>query len=594
MPAYSPSKYLKKEASLALLLTALFTIFYNLFFFNKYLPFTEGWFSLYADLMRRGYSPYKDFYLLLTPLYPKFIQLFSYLFGPEFIKLRIFGILLFTFISLLIFKISQIFTSPWKSLLIATACVVILESGNAFINYDYIYVYICLNLIATYLLLLAKVDEKKSIYPYLLFGSGIFASLSFLTKQSNGAFFAVFLYFSCFFSSSKSTWQIFRSSLAFAWGALLPIALTALWLINNDSLQLALNQILFQASSSKGSLTTAITKWGVEFFNEHFLAVLHKIFIVFMIFWIASNSLLDKIKIPEKLFRYFTLLAICAGFIAVIPDVAPYLLAVKPISIAAKLVTDGNYWLVGILLISTFTNHLTRKKLYLILVTASIGAMWGSGTSAGLTQISLILTIIAVFIFLLNFNFITSTIAFVLLSSVILIYPAMKYEAPFSWWGYTLPAIRDSNVKLEMGYGKGLYTSSELANSYNTLYQLMNSGDKQSNTSLVFPHMPIFQLNSDTIPFGKAGVYWFDFLSNDLMDNEIELLNKERPEFILLIDVPRSTWEGHRNLFRAGGSMSHDQFLEKIRALTSSQYSPLTQKIPLGGDYEGVLFKLKN
>ena len=313
-----------------------------------------------------------------------------------------------------------------------------------------------------------------------------------------------------------------------------------------------------------------------------------------MIFWVVPNSLLGKIKISDKLVCYFILFVIGAGFFAATPDIAPYFLKVESFQTAAKLVTDGNYWLVGLLLISALSNAFTNKKLYLILVIASIGAMWGSGTSAGLTQISLILSIITVFIFLLNFNFITSTIAFVLLSSVILIYPAIKYEAPFSWWGYSLPPISESNTKLEQGYGKGLYTSAELANSYNTLYQLMNSGDKGNNATLVFPHMPIFQLNSNTVPFGKAGVYWFDFLSNELMDNEIELLGRQRPKFILLIDVPQSTWEGHRNLFRAGGAMSHDQFLEKIGALTSSQYTPLTQKIPLGGDYEGVLFKLRN
>src|SRR5262249_52748544 len=43
---------------------------YNLLFFNRYLPLTEGWFSLYARLIRDGQTPYRDFCLFLPPLYP--------------------------------------------------------------------------------------------------------------------------------------------------------------------------------------------------------------------------------------------------------------------------------------------------------------------------------------------------------------------------------------------------------------------------------------------------------------------------------------------------------------------------------------------
>ena len=181
------NRYFRNDANLALVLTVLFAFFYNSFFYDNYLPFTEGWFSLYADLMSRGLMPYRDFYLLLTPLYPKFIQLFSFIFGPEFLKLRIFGIFLFAFIAFLVFKICRIFIGPWKSFLISTASITILESGNAFINYDYIYVYIFLNLIAIYCLLLAKINENRTSFACLLLASGFFASLSFLTKQSNVA-----------------------------------------------------------------------------------------------------------------------------------------------------------------------------------------------------------------------------------------------------------------------------------------------------------------------------------------------------------------------------------------------------------------------
>ncbi|NQW58322.1 MAG: hypothetical protein HQ456_06380, partial [Polynucleobacter sp.] len=77
------------------------------------------------------------------------------------------------------------------------------------------------------------------------------------------------------------------------------------------------------------------------------------------------------------------------------------------------------------------------------------------------------------------------------------------------------------------------------------------------------------------------------------MSDEEMLLEKRRPSFILLIDVPSDTWEGHRKLFRAGGPMSHDDFLTKARSIAAQDYVMIDSDIPLGGEYRGKLYKLK-
>ena len=43
---------------------------YQILYVNAFYPITEGWFSEYAHLIRTGAVPYRDFSLLLTPLYP--------------------------------------------------------------------------------------------------------------------------------------------------------------------------------------------------------------------------------------------------------------------------------------------------------------------------------------------------------------------------------------------------------------------------------------------------------------------------------------------------------------------------------------------
>lgn len=51
---------------------------------NEFFPITEGWFSTYGAMIRDGAVPYRDFPLLLTPLYPFFIALLQMLAGESF------------------------------------------------------------------------------------------------------------------------------------------------------------------------------------------------------------------------------------------------------------------------------------------------------------------------------------------------------------------------------------------------------------------------------------------------------------------------------------------------------------------------------
>lgn len=65
---------------------------YNLKMWNNFFPITEGWFSVYANLILNAKVPYKDFYLLLPPLYPIILALIIKIFGNQIIVLRILGL----------------------------------------------------------------------------------------------------------------------------------------------------------------------------------------------------------------------------------------------------------------------------------------------------------------------------------------------------------------------------------------------------------------------------------------------------------------------------------------------------------------------
>ena len=97
----------------ALLIIPL-TIYY-LLYFDKYLPITEGWFSTYAHLIRIGQLPYRDFFLVLPPLYPYQMAAFQTFFGESIISLRYLGLVVTCAIGVALFEILSTLFNRWVS-----------------------------------------------------------------------------------------------------------------------------------------------------------------------------------------------------------------------------------------------------------------------------------------------------------------------------------------------------------------------------------------------------------------------------------------------------------------------------------------------
>ena len=233
---------------------------YNLIFFNKYFPLTEGWFSVYGELIRRGHIPYVDFHLILPPLYPSIIALIFKVFGNDFIILRIIGIFLIFLIASMVFLLMSRLFPVYIASIIAITGVIYYQSGTAHITYDFIQLFTAFVLISTYSICLST-DVKKSTYEnrastvhssYLII-AGIFCALAILTKQSNGLVLLLLLSLSVLLINLKNGFNHpIRAVGAFSLGVCVPIVVLILWLYSNDALFAFVSQTFIGASKSKG------------------------------------------------------------------------------------------------------------------------------------------------------------------------------------------------------------------------------------------------------------------------------------------------------------------------------------------------------
>ena len=278
-------KFILNYKKINLFLLLIIIGFYNFFFYNNYAPITEGWFSTYAELIKRNHFPYKDFYFFLTPFYLLIIESFQNLFGNSLYSLRIFGIFVIVLMSLFLYLILNRKYSSFSSFVASIVGIIYYQSGVAHLTYDFTQFLSLFIIIHIYLMLLYS-DYKKdtnlvksSKYQIYLFLSGIFVSLAFLIKQSNGGIILFFSYFIVLFVSNDRDSRIRLIDLSlYLLSTILPIFLIMIWLFNHSALSDAFNQIFYMSISAKGGLKSIFFGWlhffNIDFFKQFLVAVL--------------------------------------------------------------------------------------------------------------------------------------------------------------------------------------------------------------------------------------------------------------------------------------------------------------------------------
>ena len=247
-------------------------VIYQLSYAFRFFPITEGWFAVYAWLLRLGYMPYRDFSLLITPLYSLQIAVLQTVFGEDLMYLRVAGIFITSMIGLVLWGILKRFFSSWISAYAATIGTIYYQSGNAFIGYDFTQVLTLYLLLGVLFLLLAI--EKS--HPYqnrqsvvYSFFAGFFFCAAMLTKQSNGGIGAAIIVLGYCYGSFRlfgvRSYILCINTIFLGSAALLIPILFWLWI--GGALPYFLDQIILDALGAKGG-GQRIFSWIWGFFGD--------------------------------------------------------------------------------------------------------------------------------------------------------------------------------------------------------------------------------------------------------------------------------------------------------------------------------------
>ncbi|MCF8537228.1 MAG: hypothetical protein K9G28_10185 [Candidatus Nanopelagicales bacterium] len=557
-------------------------------YFFAYAPFTEGWWHVYARWILEGRVPYRDFELLVPPGYPYLMALANRLGLESFLELRIAGLLLLlAIVSLCWYLLRPIISGPALSIVAATSGV-LLQSGVAYISYDYVYVAVFFLLLAFALITkVAQLGPSSATRPLMLlsFLSGISLGLVLCFKQTQGlagvavgvlTLVAVCVRMAKASESRTLIWFGLRSIGSLLAGVLLPLVLLTALLASQGAFGAFVDDVTGRAADTKGSLGHLLFAWhatiGADAYLASFRALVPIIVLalVLRLGWPRIIRAWHQLGVRPDGKRRTAVTAIGIALVLAISAVIIYwslsnattlaagwrnLMYLQPLVIALVLLVWG-----------AVSNRIPMA--WLSVCGASAGLAWASGMSAGITEIGMFLGVglcLALFVRLAGQTWLTTLLVLCVFLVLLTVTQTSKETAPYSWWGYQVGSTASATETSRTGLTAGLALTPEAASVLSSVESALATVKFCPGEILQFPHMPLFTLDAGAQPQGHLGTYWLDFSSGQAISEEIQRLSNTRISGLVLVDLPEAVWEGHATLFAGGNELPHRQLYELLR-----------------------------
>lgn len=289
-----------------------------LMLFYSYITQDEIWNFGFSYNISMGLIPYKDFNMVITPLYPYIASLFLIIFGKKLIVFIFFNTIL----------IFMIFTSMKKY-----------HKKNYYLIYIIMIVaYYTLiptyNLLCLLLLYIILIMEEKHRNDYLI---GIILGIIFLTKQNVGILLCIPTLF------TKDIKKIIKRIIGF----MIPIAVLLLYLILNNNIHEFIDYTILGLADFREKNT-----------RIHILVIINIISILYLIYKYWKTKKTDIIYLISFQLISYPLFDLYHLTIGIIPTIGYILSNLK---LSEKVLKKSYYLVMAIILIITGYNILNNK-----------------------------------------------------------------------------------------------------------------------------------------------------------------------------------------------------------------------------------------
>jgi hypothetical protein len=542
---------------------------------NRFLTIHEGWFSEYADLMRAGKMPYRDFYFFTQPM-QLWISRAVLGVSRKLIYIRYYGVAeRIAMTGVLYLLLSRAF-SP-----VAAACGTI-ASSFLFVAYAadafFSYLYTCLFLLLVSLAFLQQSERQPGRASLWIFCSGFAASLAFFTKQSNGLLGAFGIGLAILICSSSLGLAI-RRAFSYVGGLIAGSIPFIAWLVSNGAWNAYIREVFVGGAASKGSLFSVFFGFYRRELPTVAMAAFVAIFAVVLLMARSGRLKVLSANDASSGRRQWLLLAVLAA----VPVVA--MLSVHRISLLATEATRfGSHAVARVAFYTTvcalayflwrrLANHALDNDLIALLL---VGFFWqyGCGMSFAIEEQSLIPALGVILAFLFDRVRIGSGSAsiwltVVLTSACVFAGAFQKWNAPFVWMGWREPmAIEGRHSR--WSEIADFHLDQADATMYDAILDDVARYVGPDDQLVTFPTIPMFNFISHHPQPTFAPVHNWDVCPDDIAIRDAETIRRIRPRMIVELRNQPWVWRDQEMSFRQGRRSGQRAIQEVIDGFAAS------------------------
>lgn len=567
---FHPNKF---GLSLCRFLVFLFSASGSFQTWNKFVTFTDSWWHVYLIWMNQGRVPYRDFELLIPPGYLYLLKLITVFSGMGLYELRIVGLLLMGGIGLLVFELIRSFTGAIAGSCIAVASSVYIQSGTAFIGFDYVY-FALLMMLASFLILQNSLKAKMRSDKNLKFGiflAGIVIGLSASIKQSQGlaGFLLGVICIVVYQNSEESLGTTIRSVYSYVAGAFTVCIAWIVWAIAAQiPLRVMFDQI-FPKHGTKGSTLEVLL--GTE--RDIFLApdLGYVLILRGLIPWIVVAVVLRSMRkdrgtspIESQIrnaFKRTFALALCCLVLTNIFDEPKNMDTIYSVALIIREFLDKNLS-TGLIAISIFVLLSIAKRNsnwpngFTPMACVAIAGFWASGMSAGITEIGAALPFsfaAACFVWFTKRHWLAVFCVGLCCITMYVTTVQYKLDHPYSWWSYEVPP--GASLRSDLEFTRGLLLSPSQYRVLHEIVDIVKSTSQCSGEVVGFPNMPLLSYEAGQVPKGRLALQWYDFASSSGVRDELDRLRTAQINVLILTELPASVLASHEKLFNSNNSL---------------------------------------
>lgn len=605
----------KKDDVYAIFLLSVCILVFHIVYIFSYIPLQEGWHSILANKILLGQLPYKDFHLMLPPVFPYVCAGIIKIFGDTVVTLRLYGLFERIVLFIPIYLMLRRITSVKISFFAVTTGAIYYTSTNAdFINTFY-QTTILFGIFSLYFLLKSfDYTEKECFSGFLfVFLAGIFCSLSILTKQSTGFFIFIATILILFINYIVNKSISLKKYFIFFLGVFIPFVCLYLYLETNGILLDFYNSIFAGALNSKGSSIDVIFCGFLKRF-QHSSFFVPLVILVMMIIYshfsykktkkIWNDTIVNKFEFFDKK-SDFIIITIHFLLIMLIILTSTFLvlsfvnLKVDFIKFNVGYLCNFLFMCCTFCVINFVIKYLKNKSLskneesYTYLFIFSFLTLYSHGLSWQIEPhgmyLFLPLFITYVLKYGLPYNEYKNYILYVSIYILIFTCCSYKYSHPLSWWGDTSESVHYAKYNINSPKAKFIKTSKAKSEMYNDILSFISKECTNEDKIYTFPNIVAINYlsgkKSDTF---TTFPYW-DTYPDWLATRDAIILNKNKPKVIIYQDYGEMI-NVHELMFRQGNHSGQSDIIYVIKKLSQSGEYNFYKKYPANNHLEYPIY----